>query len=100
MIEEDILWFNVPVDDLSLVQVVNSFKNLSVYLPLQLFISFSRVAPQKFLESFSVTKLHLNVENLDAMVSWTIDVFALSLDSVFPPYSQVSFVVFTLEVLG
>ena len=66
MIQKDILGFNVPVNNISLVQVIHGFKNLPIDFPLQLFTGPPRVIFHELFESFTVTELHLDVEDLNA----------------------------------
>ena len=69
VIQEDIVGFDVPMDDVSRVQVVHSLQDLPEDLPFELLtvagIRCIRLL-EEVLEGFTVTVLHLDVENLDA----------------------------------
>ena len=66
LIQKDILRFNVSVNNVALVQIVDSFKYLSENFPLERLVGFERVRLHEVLQGFTVTELHLNVEDIDA----------------------------------
>ena len=83
IVEKDIFRFDVSMDDLSLMQVIDSFKDLSEDPPLNLLVSLSRIFHHKVFKSLSVTILHLNVEYFDPLVFRASTVCYLSLCTVF-----------------
>ena len=81
VIKKDIFWFDISVNNLSLMQVIDSFEYLPVNLPLELFVGTAGIFLKKLLQRLSVTILHLNVQYPYALLPWTINVFALGLGS-------------------
>ena len=67
VVEKDIFWLNVSVYYIPLVQIVYCLKDLSIDLPLKFFRSFLWVIDQELFKSLTVTKLHLDVKNLDTI---------------------------------
>ena len=68
MIQKDILGFDVPVNYISLVQIVYGFESLPKNFPLKLFAGSSWVIFHELLEGLTVAVLHLDVEDLDAFL--------------------------------
>jgi len=67
MIQEDIVWLNISVDDVTRVQIVHCFENLPEDLPLKFHIRAGLLL-KEVLQGLSITVLHLDVEDLDALV--------------------------------
>ena len=66
MIQKDILRFDVPVNYISLVQIIYGFESLPKNFPLKLFAGSSWVIFHELLEGLTIAVLHLDVEDLDA----------------------------------
>ena len=67
MIQEDIVWLNISVDDVTRVQIVHCFEDLPEDLPLKFNIGAGLLL-KEVLQGLSITVLHLDVEDLDALV--------------------------------
>ena len=82
MVEKDIFWLNISVDDFSLMQVINGLKYLPIDLPLEFLIGSARIHLQELLQRLSITILHLNVEYPYALLPRAVNVFALTLGAI------------------
>ena len=71
MIQEDIVWLNISVDDVTRVQIVHCFEDLPEDLPLKFHIGAGLLL-KEVLQGLSITVLHLDVEDLDALVLWRV----------------------------
>ena len=84
------------MDDISLMQVIDSFKDLSEDPPFELLISLARIVHHKVFKSLSSTVLHLDVEYLNPIVFGASTVSNLSLCTVFSPHDKGSFIALLL----
>jgi hypothetical protein len=62
LVEENVLRFDISVNDLLTVEVGKCFKYLSEYFPLGLLLVALRMTLQEVIQGFTLAILHLDVE--------------------------------------
>lgn len=68
IVQKDILRLNISVYNFVLVQVANCLEYLSVNFPLESLVHFKGVLFQKLFKSLTITELHLNVQDVYALL--------------------------------
>lgn len=81
-IQKDIFRLNVPVNNLVLVEVIDSFEGLPEDFPLEGLICLQRVPLEEVFQGLSVAQLHLDVQDDNAFIFIRIALFLLTADAV------------------